>query len=403
MDERRERLTEAHLHLTNALRLGGDGAVPAAVARELYDRLQEAGLADLGVDTLRALRRIDPADTAGATGLWERGWNAYRAGDDRGAIAAWELLREIYPESGEGHRGLYWQARALARSGEGERANALYRELVASSDTADFYGRQAMVELGREPGPAWAGERVRSAVPWRIDPLLKEAKLLTDLGLDDLAERAMDLAGKRANARDLLALKALLLGRRGDQAGSMILLREAFPALGTAYQSTVPQEILYAYYPLEFGDAIRASAAEEHLPTWLVAGVIRQESAFNPRATSRSGARGLMQLMPETAAFMARQLGLRYKSGDLYNPQVSLRLGTAYLRQLIEGFHGNLELALAGYNGGPSRIERLWQEAGPTARLDDFVENLALDESKGYVKRILVLADSYRQLYPEAG
>jgi len=198
-------------------------------------------------------------------------------------------------------------------------------------------------------------------------------------------------------------LKAVLLGRRGDQAGSMILLREAFPALGTAYQASVPQEILYAYYPLPFGDAIRASAAEEHLPAWLVAGVIRQESAFNPRAASRSGARGLMQLMPETAVEMARQLGLRYKSGDLYNPQVSLRLGTAYLRHLIEGFHGNLELALAGYNGGPNRIERLWQEAGPAARLDDFVENLTLDESKGYVKRILVLADSYRQLYPEAG
>src|SRR5262249_21605250 len=148
---------------------------------------------------------------------------------------------------------------------------------------------------------------------------------------------------------------------------------------------------------------IRALAALEHVPAWLVAGVIRQESAFNPRAESRVGARGLMQLMPATAQEMAHRIGLSYRPADLYDPRVSLRLGAAYLRELLDDFPGTLELALASYNAGPNRIERLWQEAGPGARLDDFLENLALDESKGYVKRILVLADSYRQLYPEAG
>ena len=68
---------------------------------------------------------------------------------------------------------------------------------------------------------------------------------------------------------------------------------------------------------------------------------------------------------------------------------------------MLDEFDGNVELALAGYNGGPYRIRRLWKEAGPDAELDDFVENLALDESRDYVKRILVLSDSYRQLYPE--
>ncbi|MEA2694446.1 MAG: soluble lytic murein transglycosylase, partial [Acidobacteriota bacterium] len=310
-------------------------------------------------------------------------------------------------------RGLYWQARAFERTGETEKARALYRELVATSDTSDFYGRQAVAQLGQklgqEPGPDWAGVRVRSAGPWHIDPFLTQAKLLTDLGLDGLATRALELAGRKANARDLLALKAIILGRRGEQAESLILLRQAFPALGTAYQAAVPQEILRAYYPLEFGEEIRASAAEQHLPASLVAGLIRQESAFNPRATSRVGARGLMQLMPETARDTARRLGISYRPEDLYDPHVSLRLGTAYLRELLDDFDGNLELALAGYNGGPNRIGRLWRQAGGTTatggtggRLADFVENLSLDESKNYIKRILVLADSYRQLYPEA-
>jgi soluble lytic murein transglycosylase len=401
---RLERLTEAHEHLMAAVREGGAIALSAETVKRLYTQFQAAGLADLALDALRALRRVDPGDVTGAATLWEHGWNEYQTGDAPAAVASWSLLEEIYPESADTQRGLYWQARALERMGEKDRAQEIYRRLVAHSDTSDFYSRQAIAELGREPGPAWAGDRVRNAGSWRIDPLLERAKLLTDLGLDDLAKREMELVGKRAGARDLLALKALILGRGSDhQAESLILLREAFPALGTAYQASVPQEILRAYYPLEYGEEIRAYSAEQGVPAWLVAGVIRQESAFNPRATSHAGARGLMQLMPDTARETARRLGIPYRTEDLYDPQVSLRLGTAYLRELIDDFHGNWELALAGYNGGPNRISRLWQAGGPGARLDDFVENLGLDESRSYVKRILVLADSYRQLYPEAG
>jgi soluble lytic murein transglycosylase-like protein len=423
--ERQQLLAQAYTHLMTAVRLGG-GSLQAATVRHLYIQLEEAGLAGEAVDALRALRRIDPADTTAAAALWERGWNGYRAADDQAAVTAWKLLQELYPESADAHRGLYWQARARGRMGDLEAARALYRELVVTSDTADFYGRQAIAQLaqkpGQEPGPDWAGVRVRSAGPWRIAPSLVQAKLLTDLGLDGLATReielvakqatsqaidqastqAIDQASTQANTRDLLALKAIILGRRGEEAASLLLLRQAFPALGTAYQATVPQEILLAYYPLEFGAEIRRCAAEQHLPASLVAGVIRQESAFNPRATSRVGARGLMQLMPETARETAHRLKISYRPEDLYDPHLSLRLGTAYLRELLDDFHGNLELALAGYNGGPNRIERLWQQAG-AARMDDFVENLSLDESKSYVKRILVLADSYRQLYPEAG
>jgi soluble lytic murein transglycosylase len=100
---------------------------------------------------------------------------------------------------------------------------------------------------------------------------------------------------------------------------------------------------------------------------------------------------------------MTSRLGLRPPAAGLYDPDFSITLGAAYYRQLLSAFDGNIELALAGYNGGPNRIRRLWQEAGPTPELDSFVETLNLDESRDYVKRILVLADSYRQLYPSIG
>jgi soluble lytic murein transglycosylase-like protein len=395
-------LEDSHRHLANMVKLGADAKLSTKQLELLYRDFLEAGLVAQAVDTLRILRRVDPADSTGARDLWERGWEAYQGGDLTTAVAFWRDLSEIYPGQGDSQRGLYWAARALERMGDRRGARALYRDMVAASDTGDFYRRQAAERLGVAPVSS-AIELARAAKPWPADPALLRAKLLTDLGLDKLATREMDLVEKKAGARDLLALRALVMGRQGNRRGSIALLREAFPALGGPRQSTVPEEILRAYYPLEYGEIIRSEALANGLAPALVAGIIRQESAFDPRATSPVGARGLMQLMPATAREMTSRLGLRTPAAGLYDPDFSIALGSAYIHRLLRGFDGNVELALAGYNGGPNRIRRLWAEAGPGVELDSFVETLGLDESRDYVKRILILADSYRQLYPEIG
>jgi peptidoglycan lytic transglycosylase len=400
---RLSRLEEAHRHLANAVRFGAKMELSEDALRDLYDDFLDAGLMAAAVDTLKLLRHLDPGDTTGARDLWERGWTRYGRGDFAGAVSFWADLSEVYPEHGDAPRGRYWQARALEQLGRPGEARVIYTEMLASSDTSDFYGRRAMARLGVPPVSAEIQLANSSSAPWPIDPLLERAKLLTDLGLDELAQREMELVEKEANHRDLLALRAIVMGRQGKRRGSIALLREAFPALGGAQQSAVPEEILRAYYPLDYEDTIRAAAAANGLPAWLVAGIIRQESAFDPRATSPVGARGLMQLMPATAREMADRLDKSYGADGLYDPELSIELGAAYLAQLIKMFDGNVELAVASYNGGPNRILRMWNEAGPTPELDDFVENLDLDESRDYVKRILVLADSYRQLYPAAG
>jgi soluble lytic murein transglycosylase len=129
--------------------------------------------------------------------------------------------------------------------------------------------------------------------------------------------------------------------------------------------------------------------------------MVRQESAFDHHATSHAGARGLMQLMPATAREVAGKIGLPYSPGRLAEPAFNVTLGTTYFRDVLGMFDGNLELALAGYNGGPYRIRRLWREAAGAVPLDAFLEGLPVEESRIYTKRILLLADSYRQLYPE--
>jgi soluble lytic murein transglycosylase len=274
---------------------------------------------------------------------------------------------------------------------------------VVSSDTSDFYARQALTRLGETASAAATEIAQGTAGEWPAEPALRRAKLLTDLGLDELASREVELVAAKASPRDVLALKGLILCHKGEQRTGLVLLREAFPALGGPYQASVPAEILFAYYPLTFGDQIREYARATGLPGHLIAGIIRQESAFDPRATSPVGARGLMQLMPLTAREVAQKEGVSYSPDGLYDPATSVRLGAVYFRELLDRFDGNVELALASYNGGPNRIQRLWTEKGPDAQLADFVETLDLDESRNYVKRILVLADSYRQLYPSLG
>jgi soluble lytic murein transglycosylase-like protein len=402
---RRAMLEASHRHLVNVVELGASDQLSAAALRLLYEGFLDADLFEQAMDTLRILRRVDPRDTTGTRQLWELGWQEYRRRNYTGAVAYWSELADIYPGQGDAQRGLYWKARALERLHQPDRARDVYSELVAASDTTDFYRRRAMARLGAEPVSSDLPSRIELAkVPaaWEIDAALQRAKLLTDLGLDGLAQREIELVRHQADARDLRALKALIMVRQGERRAGIALLREAFPTLGGPRQSNVPGEILRAYYPLEYADTIRAQARAHGLPAALVAAIIRQESAFDPRATSPVGARGLMQLMPATAKETARHLDRHYSPEALYDPELSIELGSAYLGKLLDSFDGNVELAVAGYNGGPSRIRRLWNE-DPDAELDDFVENLYLDESRDYVKRVLVLTDSYRQLYPDIG
>ena len=199
------------------------------------------------------------------------------------------------------------------------------------------------------------------------------------------------------------ALRALAQARQGQRRESIRLLRSAFPELGGPHQARVPEEALHLFYPRDFDDEIRREAARQDLHPTVVFGIVHQESAFDPQAVSRSGARGLMQVMPATGRELARKLGLPFSVDRLLEPGYSVRLGTTYFRQVLGMFDGNLELALAGYNSGPFRVKRLWRATGQEAEVDLFVEGLEPAEPRVYVKRILIAADSYRQLYSWSG
>ena len=170
--------------------------------------------------------------------------------------------------------------------------------------------------------------------------------------------------------------------------------RRAFPALATVEQDSVPPYFLKMYYPTKYQDEIIKDAKSNNLDPHLVMGLIHQESYYNPNARSPVGAVGLMQLMPPTGRELARRLNT---SSDLEVPEVNIRLGTYYFRQLVDMFGGATLLAVASYNAGMGNVVR-WRRAAPHRPMDEFIESMPFQETRNYVKRVTMLGASYRRL-----
>jgi len=151
--------------------------------------------------------------------------------------------------------------------------------------------------------------------------------------------------------------------------------------------------------PLDYSSVIRQQAAQKHLDPALVAAVIYAETKFDAR-TSPAGAEGLMQLMPQTATFLAHKSGATtFTTADLATPQVNIAYGSYYLRYLLNEFHGNVIEALAAYNGGEANVHT-WiataRAGGQPFRIDD----IPFPETRDYVQRVLQARGEYRRTYP---
>jgi len=150
--------------------------------------------------------------------------------------------------------------------------------------------------------------------------------------------------------------------------------------------------------PLRHEDIIRQQAARKHLDPALIAAVIYAESKFNPRDSS-TGAKGLMQIQPDTARFIARRSGgTAFSVADLSDPQTNISYGSYYLRYLLDGYRGNATLALAAYNGGETNVDAWIRKSG--RGLAGFRESdIPFAETRAYVERVLQARRDYRDNY----
>jgi soluble lytic murein transglycosylase len=202
-----------------------------------------------------------------------------------------------------------------------------------------------------------------------------------------------DRARRRASPR-----RRALLRRRGLLLGAAVIGSVAL-LLGVLrpFADHAVQEIAL---PLRHEDIIRQQAADKNLDPALIAGVIYVESHFRDQ-TSHAGAKGLMQLMPSTADYIARKSGgTRFVQGDLATPQINIAYGSWYLRYLLTKYHGSEALALAAYNAGEGKVDEWWHAAAARGQRFTVAEHIPFPETRDYVTRVLEAQRAYRRQYP---
>jgi soluble lytic murein transglycosylase len=162
--------------------------------------------------------------------------------------------------------------------------------------------------------------------------------------------------------------------------------------------SGAPQRFWDFLFPLPWRNELFASAQRRGVDPYLVAGLIRQESEFNPQAVSRARAYGLTQVRPATGRTVARGAGVpRYSTGVLLQPAANLNIGAAILRSMLDRHDGSLEYTLAAYNAGPTRVAE-WRAWATYREPAEFVESIPFTETRDYVQAVLRNADVYRRL-----
>ena len=288
-------------------------------------------------------------------------------------------------------KGEYWAGRASLAAGNVAQANTY---LAAAANYPDlFYGQLALERLGRSVPPPPALPQIAATDPSRSvfanDRLARATRLMLYQGNAEeqlLFIRALSDSLKNTQQRILATDMARSLGRKdlavwiareARNNGDLFYYRDGYPTL--------------------------ASNVSLSSPWALTHGITRQESSFDRNALSYAGARGMMQLMPGTAADWARKIGVGYDGSRLYDPNYNVMIGSAYFQHLLDVWNGSVPLAVASYNAGTGNVSKWIRAYGDprTGQVDmvGWIEAIPFSETRGYVQRVIentVVYDSMR-------
>jgi soluble lytic murein transglycosylase len=389
---------------------GGDGSkarteLDAIAARRASDTAAASSalylLGDLAADDARDddarafFRRVAtqyPTAPLTASARFRAAILAFVKGDFRTAAAELDTLSLHRRRSSETLAGLYWSGRAWERAGDSATARLRWADVIAR-EPASYYAMLAARRLQRAPWvPAAATDTL--GPDSAVLASLRRAELLRDLGMDSEAQLEYDWLASEAERSVETTLAAAYAFREHDLAPRAIRLGNKALSGG----ATRDARLYRALYPLAYEKALAREAERHRLDRALVAALIRQESSFEPRATSRAGARGLMQIMPAVGRQLASAKDYHLWDAELlYQPDVSLELGTTHLAGLLSEYE-HVSHALAAYNAGSSRAKRWLQKAG-TEDPEVFVERIPFTETRDYVRIILRNRELYRSMY----
>jgi len=359
----------------------------------------------------RELAQRFPNGTHGSYAHWKSAWLLWRLGQGAEARREFEQQIVLFPDAPEVPSALYWRGRAAEEDGELGRARAYYEKLVRRYRS--FYyaelARQRLKEVGTAPlppaEPTLAYLRVSETQPYPAisDPpadnlRLQKARLLVNGALLDFALRELHLAVEEEGGNWEIAEMARLCQDAGRYDRALDVVKHAVPNYFSAEIANLPPPYWQALFPRPYWVDLKKSAADNGLDPYLVAALIRQESAFSPNAISHANAIGLMQLLPGTGKKVAKELKIKHFTPALLTePTANLQMGTKYFRGMVDQF-GAFEYALAAYNAGSERVQE-WQGVAKYRDIPEFVESIPFTETREYVQAIMRNANVYRQIY----
>jgi soluble lytic murein transglycosylase len=223
--------------------------------------------------------------------------------------------------------------------------------------------------------------------------VLDKVKALEWIGREDLAHMELVLAARFRRAPEVDLAMAEALATRGYVVDAQ--------TIAEAYIEDHPRAPLAFWqlsYPRPYSATVEAVTTEFEVDPLLIWAVMREESRYDPEALSHAGARGLMQVIPSTQAWIAEELGEEISPGDAYTPEASIRMGAWLLHFLIDYFEGDLELAIPAYNAGAASVES-WQADPLVSNRDDLLRWIRFGETRLYLERVSLSYQVYQELY----
>jgi soluble lytic murein transglycosylase len=348
-----------------------------------------------------------PQSKDAAAAHWRAGWLSYRQGLYADAERTFDEQIHAYPSATETVAALYWRARLYETQDHKQAAAAASYRAIVRAYQHFFYAQMARQRLSelRTTEPV-ADPEVDGLKAPELPPLdesfpedsehLAKARLLANAGLNEYIPREI-AADPDSRSWSALA-EAQIYASFGETYRAMRALKRALPYAATASIHSIPIVYWRILFPEPYWDTIKAESAKNGLDPYLVASLIRQESEFNPAAVSYANAWGLMQLLPSVGRAMAREEGMtHFETYQLLDPETNIRLGTRYLRHMLDRFGGVQEYALAAYNAGDQRVAD-WEAAGPYHGMDEFIESIPFTQTREYVEAILRNIETYRAI-----
>lgn len=358
-------------------------------------------LADLATDesrdgdartALRDVLRRFPSSSQAPIAVFRGAMISFIQRDYKTAASEFEAVANQYPKSSDATAARYWAGRAHFALGDTARARAGWRALMAD-EPSSYY---TVLAARRLNAPLSLGDSARDTIPkvQELEDGLRRIALLGDLGMEVEQRHEYNRLFRDASKSPERMIATAHAFAGTPEASRAVAL--GWRVINEHGRSPLRYQLVH---PILQREKIAAEAKENGLDPALVAALIKQESNFNPRATSPVGARGMMQIMPPLGARMARSRGIaNWDPGMLYDPAISIDFGTQHLAEALRDYP-HIEQALAAYNAGATPVAR-WRTKAGASDPEVFTERIPFVETRDYVRAIVRNRAFYRALYP---